>query len=156
MGVLWFKIFRDLWGNRWRTLQVMLIIGIGAASLGMILGTRYLVINGMQEMWRAINPAALDFYISPPISEEDLYRVAREEGVAAVEGVSSGTIEWHVDPQGEWKQGTLNTRVDFDNQNLNMLELIDGNWPKGNIVLVGQNLKIFFQNSKSWKNLPAG
>jgi putative ABC transport system permease protein len=145
MGVLWFKIFRDLWGNRWRTLQVMLIIGIGAASIGMILGTRYLVINGMLDMWHAINPAALNFYVDPPISEDDLYRVAHEEGIGEVEGLNSSTIEWRVDPQGEWKQGNLNTRLDYDHQRLNKLELVDGNWPRGEVVLVGQDAETFFK-----------
>ena len=39
MNVLRFKILRDLWVNRTRTIQVMLIIGIGSAAIGMILGS---------------------------------------------------------------------------------------------------------------------
>ncbi len=56
MGVLRYKIYHDLWKNKGRTLQVVLIISLSAAALGMILGTRYLVIPSMQRQWRSRNP----------------------------------------------------------------------------------------------------
>ena len=52
MGVLFDKIWRDLWGNKGRTLQVVLIIAMGTFAIGMIIGTRNLVIAGMEEIWQ--------------------------------------------------------------------------------------------------------
>ena len=64
MRVLWFKVFYDLWANKARTIQVVLIIGIGAAAIGMIMGTRNLVVPGMQDMWQSIDPAMI--LLAPP------------------------------------------------------------------------------------------
>jgi putative ABC transport system permease protein len=129
MGVLRFKIFRDLWTNKARTLQVVLIIGIGAAAIGMIMGTRNLVIPGMQNMWRNIDPAMINLFIGPSISEDGLNSLKREAGVKEIEGFSSTTIEWRLTPDQDWKQGGLNMREDYSHQRLNKLELIQGDWP---------------------------
>ena len=37
MGVLRYKIWYDLWKNKSRTLQVVLIVGMGAFAVGMII-----------------------------------------------------------------------------------------------------------------------
>ena len=42
-----YKIFRDFWHHKARTLQIVAIISIGAAAIGMIMGTRNLIIPGM-------------------------------------------------------------------------------------------------------------
>ena len=54
MGVLRDKIWRDLWENKGRTIQVVLIIAIGTFAIGMIIGTRQFLITGMQESWRSV------------------------------------------------------------------------------------------------------
>ena len=112
MGVLRFKVFRDLWMNKSRTLQGVLISGIGAAAIGMIMGTRNLVIPGMQRMWRRINPAMINLFIGPSISEDGLNSLKREDGVQDMEGFSSTTIEWRLNPTDEWKSGGLTMRAD--------------------------------------------
>lgn len=129
MGVLRFKVFRDIWMNKVRTLQVVLIIGIGAAAFGMILGTRNLVIPGMQNMWRGIDPAMIRMSVGPSISEDGLASLKREAGVKDIEGFSSTTIEWRLTPDQEWKQGGLTMRADYQHQRLNKLELVQGDWP---------------------------
>ena len=60
MGVIRNKIWYDLWASKGRTLQVMLIIAVGAAAIGMILGTGNLVIPAMQTNWQAIDPAMIN------------------------------------------------------------------------------------------------
>ena len=57
MGVLWDKVWRDLWENKGRTIQVVLIIAVGTFAIGMIIGTRQFMITGMQMSWRHVLPA---------------------------------------------------------------------------------------------------
>ena len=123
MGVLKFKILRDLWGHKARTLQVVLIIGIGAAALGMILTTRALVVPGMAEMWRAINPAMVTIYVYPPVSEDEMLALKKDRGVAEMDGLSNTTIEWRLSPEEDWKPASLEARPDYENQRLTRLEL---------------------------------
>ncbi len=148
MGVLKFKLFRDLWVNKGRTLQVVLIIAIGAAAIGMILGTRNIVIPGMQDGWRSQHPAMINLFVGPPISEDDLLSLKSEDGVVEIEGLGNSTIEWRVSPDEEWKAGGLTFRADYEAQKLNQLELVEGDWPTGNMILIGQGDDQFFKIPK--------
>lgn len=144
MGVLRYKILRDIWNDKGRTLQVVLIIGIGAAALGMILGVRDLIIPMMGVMWREINPAPINLFVGPPLNEDELAILSREDGVEQIEGLSSTTLEWRLNPTDEWQQGGLTMRADYANQQLNMLELVSGEWPADEVLSVGQDSEAFF------------
>jgi putative ABC transport system permease protein len=139
MGVLKYKILRDLWGQKGRTLQVMLIIGIGAAAIGMIMSTRNLVIAGMQSIWHTMNPAMINLYVSPTVNQDELYALKNVDGVSAIEGLSSTTIEWRLKPSDDWKPGGLSFRADYPHQELNKYELVEGDWPTDEIVAMGQD-----------------
>jgi putative ABC transport system permease protein len=143
MGVLSVKLFRDLWNNKGRTIQVILIIGLGAGSIGMIMGTRNLMISGMQEIWRSQVPAMINLFTGY-VSEADLQVLDNVEGVAEIEGKTSTIIEWRSSPEEDWKQATLTSRVDFENQKLNKLELLNGSWPEDEVMAVGQDGESFF------------
>ena len=144
MGVLRYKVFRDLWANSGRTLQVVFIIAIGAAAIGMILGTRNLVISGMQGAWRAMNPAMINLFIGPAIDEDDLLVLQSVDGVVEIEGLGNTIIEWRVNPNDEWQSGGLNFRLDYTDQKLNKLELVEGDWPTEKISSIGQGEDQFF------------
>lgn len=143
MGVLRYKIFRDLWAFKGRTLQVMLIIGLGAGSVGMIMGTRSLFIPEMQRTWQSMNPAMVNIFTGF-VSEDELLVLGREDGVVEIEGSSSTTIEWRKSPDEEWQQAGLNSRADYPNQILNKLELMNGSWPEDEILALGQDAEAFF------------
>ncbi len=149
MGVLKFKILRDLWGHKSRTLQVVLIIGVGAAALGMILTTRALVVPGMAEMWRETNPAMINLFVYPALSEDEMLALKRTDGVQDIEGLSQTTIEWRLSPQDEWKSATLEARPDYENQRLTKLSLVSGDWPNGRVMAVGSDAENFFGISQS-------
>lgn len=144
MGVLWAKIFRDLWGNKGRTLQVVLIIGIGAAAIGMIITTRNLMIPGMVEIWTRVNPAMINIGVGPPVTESELEVLKRVEGVRIIEGFSNTILEWKLHREDEWSQGGLSARADYENQKLTMLELVKGSWPHDRVMSVEQGSESFF------------
>jgi putative ABC transport system permease protein len=139
MGVLRYKLFRDIWNNKSRTLQVMLIIGIGSAAIGLIIGTRNLVVTGMQDIWRRMNPAMINLFIGPEVSEAELIELGQVEGVAEIEGYNTTTIDWRLSPTEDWRQGGLNARIDYQAQNMNQLELMSGEWPHGREAANGQD-----------------
>jgi putative ABC transport system permease protein len=144
MGVLWFKILRDLWGNKGRTLQVVLIIGIGAAAIGMIMGTRNLVVAGMTRIWTTFNPAMINILVSPSVTEDELQVLRRVDGVSQVEGMSTTTIEWRLKPGDEWRQGGLTARTDYQDMPLNTYELVSGDWPHGKVLSADRGSDSFF------------
>lgn len=89
MGILRYKIYRDLWINRTRTLQVMLIIGISSAAIGMILGTRNLVVPGMQEIWSSKHPAMINMFLNKSITEDDVTQLGKTSGVTEIEALTT-------------------------------------------------------------------
>jgi putative ABC transport system permease protein len=143
MGVLGFKLFRDLWNNKGRTIQVILIIGLSAGSIGMIMGTRNLLIPGMQEIWKSQVPAMINLF-TPYLGEDELQVLEDVEGVTMIEGKTSAIIEWRSNPEEEWQQATLSSRLDYESQKLNKLELLNGDWPRDELMAVGQDGEAFF------------
>jgi putative ABC transport system permease protein len=148
MGILRFKILRDLWVNRTRTIQVMLIIGIGSAAIGMILGTRNLVVPGMQHIWSSMHPAMINIFIDKSITEDDVIQLGKTPGVTEIEAFNNATIEWRLKPEDEWQQGGLTAKVDYNDQKMNKLSLIDGKWPFEKTAAVGQDSLTFFKIPK--------
>ena len=149
MGAINSKIYRDIWSHKSRTLQVVMIIAIGAAALGLIVGTRNLVVPGMQNQWRSAHPAMINLFITPSISQDDLDVLRKEDGVVQVEGLGSTAIEWRTDPSEEWKAGGINFRADYNNQTLNHLEQVEGDWPSGNQASISQGDDSFFKIPKN-------
>ncbi len=145
MGSLRYKLIHDLWSNKGRTLQVVLIIGIGAGAIGMILGTRNLAAQGMQAMWRRINPAMLDIVsVTPPISEQQMLSLRKVEGVSELDAYSNTTIEWRLGPDQEWQPGGLTARIDYLDQRLNKVELLEGEWPGDGTLGIETGSDAFF------------
>lgn len=144
MGMLRYKLIHDLWSNKGRTLQVVLIIGIGAAAIGMIMGTRNLVIPGMQAMWRGINPAMINLFVGPPVSEAQLLSLRKVDGLAELDGFSYSTVEWRLHPDQDWSSGGLTARIDYLDQNLNKVELVSGVWPSGERLGIENGSDAFF------------
>jgi putative ABC transport system permease protein len=143
MGVLGSKLFRDLWNNKGRTIQVVLIIGLSAGSIGMIMGTRNLMIPGMEEIWKSQVPAMINLF-TPYLGEDELQVLEDVDGVMVIEGKSSTIIEWRSNPDEEWQQATLSSRFEYENQKLNKLELLNGEWPHDELMAVGQDGEAFF------------
>jgi putative ABC transport system permease protein len=138
VSIIWRKVWRDVWDNKGRTLQIVLIIAMGAAAIGMILGTRNLMIPAMQSGWQAASPAMINLGVSPAIDDDDLIALKKVDGVEDVEGLSSTPIEWRVRPGDEWAAGNLLARADYQDQRLNKLTLAAGNWPTGRVFALEQ------------------
>ena len=76
MGVIRYKIWQDLWSNKPRTLQVVLIIAVGAFAIGMIIATRNYVVKAMEESWLKSSPAMIGMWNWPPIGDASCARAS--------------------------------------------------------------------------------
>ncbi len=143
MGVLNSKIFRDIWSHKGRTFQIVLIIGLSAGAIGMIMSTRSVFIPGMQDIWQSMNPAMINIYTGY-VSEDELYVLKNVDGITQIEGISSTYIEWRKSPEDDWRQAGFSARTDYENQILNQLDLVNGQWPEGETLAIGQDAEAFF------------
>jgi len=138
MSVIWYKVWSDLWVNKARTLQVVLIIAMGAAAIGMIVTTRTLMVAGMASIWRAVSPATIGMWVDPRVDDDTITALKGINGVEDVEGFATDSIEWRLNPDDEWSAATLIARDDYHKQRYTTLGLLSGEWPKENVFGVGQ------------------
>ncbi len=138
MGVLWDKIWRDLWENKGRTLQVVLIIAVGTFAIGMIVGTRQFMITGMQTSWQSSSPATIYLWAQPGIDDDALAVLGNIDGVTKIEGLLQQAVEWRLSPDDPWQPAGLSAREDYTRQKLANYTMISGEWPHKKVMAVGQ------------------
>jgi len=149
MGVVRFKIWSDLWNNKSRTFQVMLIIAMGAFAVGMIIGSSDLIRVGLTKIWRASSPAMINLAVEPSIDDTTVQALRSLREVADVEGALQTTIEWRHDPSEPWQPATLLARDDYNDQTYAKLNLVSGDWPERKAFAVMQGADAAF-------NIPPG
>ena len=130
MSVIYHKIWSDLWHHKARTLQVVLIVAMGALAIGVIFGAKELFAEAITDSWRGAVPPTIQLAVSPTVDDDDLVAIENIEGVAEAEGRMTGTLEWRLDPTHEWQPGGLNARDDYADQKLATLDLVAGEWPR--------------------------
>ena len=54
----WYKVVNDLFGNKTRTLLIVLSMSVGLFALGIILSARTILSEGLAESFAAINPSS--------------------------------------------------------------------------------------------------
>ncbi|MCL4300119.1 MAG: FtsX-like permease family protein [Anaerolineae bacterium] len=149
MGVIRYKIWSDLWANKGRTLQVVLIIAIGAFAIGATIGGSDIMRAVMSKDWRATSPAMIVMAVNPEIDDEELTALKNVDGVEEVEGLLTTNIEWRLTPDEPWQAAGLMARDDYEEQKFNKLTLISGDWPNDKSFAMEKGNDSFF-------NIPLG
>lgn len=138
MNVLYQKVWADLWGNKSRTIQVALIVALGAFGIGLVVGARNLILDAVNTDYRRSSPAAIGLIVDPPMSDEQLVGLKNIDGVEEVTGVISTLIEWRASPDDEWTDAFLRSREDFVDQSLSKEFLLSGDWPTRQAVAISK------------------
>lgn len=76
------KILNDLWGNRIRSVLIVLSIAVGVAALGTIAGARTILSTEMERSFAAIRPSSGVVRTLQPFDGDFLRSVRRIDGVA--------------------------------------------------------------------------
>jgi hypothetical protein len=130
MSVVQIKIWSDLWHNKSRTLQVVLIVAMGAFAIGMIVGSSDLMRTQLTQIWRDASPSMINLATDPAIDDETIETLRHIPGVADVEGALETSIEWRQAAGEPWQTATLLARADYTEQTFAKLALKSGSWPE--------------------------
>ncbi len=65
LGSRWVKILNDIWGNKTRSLLVILSISVGVGVVGMINNARLMIERDLYTQYAEGNPASIQIYTSP-------------------------------------------------------------------------------------------
>ena len=123
----WRKVLTDLWGNKIRSILVILSIAIGLFALGVIISINNIILDDMRTGYAAVNPANIQITASG-INEQMVDKVRKMSGVKDAEAVHTVSLRVRT-PAGIWNRIQLQAFPDFDNHKINLTKLVQGNWP---------------------------
>ena len=144
MDVIFQKVWVDLWGNKTRTLQVALVVALGAFGIGLVIGARNLILDAVNTDYRRTAPPAIGLIVNPPMTDDQLLGLKNIDGVEQVEGVITALVEWRATPADAWEPAFLRSRADFEEQTLSQERLVTGQWPARQAVAISQGTDTTF------------
>jgi putative ABC transport system permease protein len=146
MGVLWYKVWFDLWHYKARTLLAVLSIAAGVFAVGAMYGMSELLLTNMDQSHQAVMPPHINVILGTRADYDTLISLRRVPGVEDVEPYNSVSILYKLHPQDDWRPGNIHMRADFDDQTYELVQLRQGSWPKKNEVgierMAAQFLKV--------------
>ena len=87
MSIIWRKVWRDLWGNKLRTLLIVLATAVGVFALGLTFGMSDVIRARFTESHRASVAPHIVFFTSQ-FDQDVIDATLRESGVAGAGGLA--------------------------------------------------------------------
>jgi hypothetical protein len=135
MGIIWYKIWYDLWENKGRTWRVVAIIAIGAFAIGAILGGKAFINQDVASTWQASNPATIGLMVEPAVDETVIESLENLREVSLVEGwFQDTTVQWRRSSADPWQPATLVALDDYEDQTIRRVTVDKGAWPQRKLV----------------------
>jgi putative ABC transport system permease protein len=145
MGVLWHKVWFDLWHNKTRTVLAVLSIAAGVFAVGAIFGMTDMMLNTMDASHRAVLATHVSVHLNTRVDRETILALRDVAGVEDVEPFNSVSILYRIQPDGEWRPGVIQMRDDYSQQKYELLQLRDGHWPEGDEIGIERMAAQFLQ-----------
>ncbi len=134
MGVLWNKVWFDLWRNKVRTLLAVLSIAAGVFAIGTIFGMSDQLLSGMDAAHQSVTPSHINMYLEAYVDRATVQSLQRLPGILDVEPYNVSTVSYKVRPEDDWRQGQIVMRDDYDAQRNDVTQLKDGGWPRDDLL----------------------
>lgn len=129
MGVIWYKIWFDLWNNKTRTLLAVLSIAAGVFAVGAIFGMSDMLIANLDRSHQAVLPTHINVHLTDPVDRDTILNLKDVPGVEDVEPYNSAYVVYKLRPEDDWRQGVIQMRDNFEEQKYELLQLRAGHWP---------------------------
>jgi len=122
------KILNDMWGNRIRSVLIVLSIAVGVAALGTIAGTRAILSTEMERSFAAIRPSSGVVRTLQPFDDDFLRSVRRIDGVVDADArrIINAQV---VSASGKTFNLIIFAISDYDAIQVNKISPQQGAWP---------------------------
>ncbi len=124
----WNKTLRDLWGNKARTILVVLSLAIGTATLGVIINTRTVLLGNMNRAYGSSGAASATIIVPEGFDDDLVDAIRRIPAVKEADGKHRVNLRIETGPN-EFTNIDLHAFSDFDDIRLNKFKLDGGVWP---------------------------
>jgi putative ABC transport system permease protein len=124
----WYKVLNDLWGNKTRTLLIVLSIAVGLFAVGTIVSARTILSTEMNKSYAAINPSSGTVRTVQPFDEPFVRSVRAMKDVEEADARRVIDARIQIGP-GEWLNLAIFAVEDYDQVRVNKIWPQDGAWP---------------------------
>jgi putative ABC transport system permease protein len=124
----WFKIINDLWGNKTRTVLIVLSIAVGLFAVGTIVSAQAILTEGMAESFAAINPSSGTVRTDELFEEDFIQAVRSMRDVEEADARRAIDVRVQTGPD-EWKNLRVFAVPDYDDIRVNKIFPEQGSWP---------------------------
>jgi putative ABC transport system permease protein len=124
----WYKVINDLFGNKTRTLLIVLSMAVGLFAIGIILSARSILSEGLAQSFASIQPSSGTVRTAEPFDEDFLESVRSMDEVQEADARRSISARVEIRP-GEWKNITVFVFADYDDIRVNKVTSQSGAWP---------------------------
>lgn len=124
----WYKVINDLFGNKMRTLLIVLSMSVGLFALGIILSARTILSEGLAKSFATINPSSGTVRTTELFDENFLESVREMKDVQNADARRTTTARLQT-KTGEWKNLTIFVFADYDDIRVNKVTSESGPWP---------------------------
>jgi putative ABC transport system permease protein len=124
----WYKVINDLFGNKTRTLLIVLSMSVGLFAVGIILSARTILSEGLAQSFAAINPSSGTVRTVELFDENFIESVRSMKDVQAADARRTISARIEVSP-GEWQNITIFVVADYDDIRVNKVTPQSGAWP---------------------------
>lgn len=128
LSARWYKVIRDLWLNKTRTILVMLSIAVGVFALGAIATSREVLSRDLAESYAATNPASATIFTEDAFDDDLVEAVRRMRDVGEAEGRRNASMRMQVG-EDEWRNISIFAIPDYKDIRLNKVTSESGAWP---------------------------
>jgi putative ABC transport system permease protein len=130
MGVIWNKVWFDLWHNRMRTLLAVLSIAAGVFAVGEMFGMGDMLTTNLDKNHKSVMPPHLNIALGELVDRDILLDLKNVPGVEGVDPYCNVSVSYKIDPNKDWRPGVVQLRDDYTAQKYELVQLRDGNWPQ--------------------------
>src|SRR3954468_14955616 len=123
----WRKVLRDVWGNKTRTLLVVLSIAVGVFAVGTTASTWVMMSHDLAADYAAINPSSAILFTAP-FDDGLVTSIRSMPGVREAEGRFDLSVRLKTGPD-EWRNMRLEAIEDYHDIRLNKVRPESGAWP---------------------------
>ena len=124
----WYKVIHDLFGNKTRTLLIVLSMAVGLFAIGIILSARSILSEGLAQSFAAIHPSSGTVRTIEPFDEDFLQSVRAMPEVQEADARRNISARVEVAP-GQWQNISLFVIADYDDIRVNKVSSQSGAWP---------------------------
>ena len=124
----WYKVIRDMWLNRTRTVLVVLSIAVGVFAMGVITNAQLVLSRDLAAGYAAANPSHATILTLDSFGEDVVEAIRRMPEVAEAEARRNVYVRIQTGPD-EWRLSQFVAIADFDDMRLDLIEPESGDWP---------------------------